>query len=199
MAHDETRGREHLVARQVAMVKALQELAVVWPSKFREAHISGVLPSWMFACEGTETALLVPAAREIVREARSNTFPPKPGDLADMTRRLAKRRDGATATAAPEHTPPDIETGKDGAAIDRLYAAAARYLRGRGHTRGIASPIGQLWAMLLEAQDSAEGEARVRAVDVTDVELQIAADAWLAGHRPRGHPMNNLGLSETDA
>lgn len=195
MSHDEIRGREHLVARQVAMVKALQELAVVWPSKFREAQIAGVLPTWLSACEGTETAMLVPAAREIAKEARSNTFPPKPGDLADMTRKLAKQRDGTSTYIAPDHTPPEIENGKDGGAIDRLYAAAARYLRARGHTRGVAAPIGQLWAILLEEQDSADGDARVRAGDVADVELQIVADAWLAGHRPRGHAMNNLGLA----
>ncbi len=196
MARDDVQGREHLVAKQVAMVKALQELAVVWPTKFREAHIAGVLPTWLFACEGVETTLLVPAARQIVKEARSNTFPPKPGDLADMARQLGKLRDGDVTDRSPAHVPPTIDDGKDHASIDELYAFVSHRLRSRGHAAGFAKPIGQIWAMVLESQDSAAGEARVRHGNITEHEMAIATDAWLAGHRPRGHPMNNLGFGQ---
>ncbi len=192
MSRDEVHGREHLVARHVAMTAALTELGLVWPRKFAADHIPSLLGLWLESANGLDTDLLRPAARHIAKNAKSGTYPPAPGDLAEIGWALKKAREVLTEPAPAPHIPV-IADDRDVDSVDRLYVLAAKHLRQHGHTGGLAKPIAQIWALLFEAQaGDVELEQLVRRGLVYDSVWLATVDAWRSGARAKANPMNNF-------
>lgn len=85
MAED-IKGREHLVARQVAMTNVFKKFAPIWKQAFHSNQWANLLEPWMDACHGIDTSVLEPAAKALLKT--KPTYPPKPWDFADVARQL---------------------------------------------------------------------------------------------------------------
>jgi hypothetical protein len=129
------------------------------------------------------------AARQWVATGK---FGPSAAELAEIARDLTFESRPTVASAPAE--PPPSSLNKNWERIDALYYAAKERMIERGY-RGhkFAAPIGQMWALLYGAQPTPEQQHTVR---MGDIELDVwykTVDAWMAGERPKPHPMNNLG------
>lgn len=83
---EEIKGREHKVARQIAMTNVFKKFAPIWKQAFHANQWANLLEPWMDACAGIDTAVLEPAAKALLKT--KPTYPPKPWDFADVARQL---------------------------------------------------------------------------------------------------------------
>ncbi len=101
---DELKGREHLVARQVAMTNVFKKFQPIWGKTFHANAWGGLLESWMEECKGIDTAVLEPAAKALLKTQPK--FPPKPWDFSAIARKLQYEQNprsdrGADKTSEP--------------------------------------------------------------------------------------------------
>lgn len=174
--------------------EALQVLNRHYPRKFAVAFektydAEQFVQEWAQAFVSCDFDKIPEAAR---RWVATEKYPPSAAEVGTIARQLTlENRPAVTPTAS---TSPEPSLWKNGARIDALYFAAKERLVERGYTRDVfSSAIGQCWALLYEVQPTEEQREAVRS---GDVELDVwysAVDLWVAGRRPRGHPMNNLG------
>jgi hypothetical protein len=174
--------------------RALNILAPHWSTKFK--FLSGsseadnaMLEAYASACSYAHIDFLEQAARTWVVNSR---FAPTPAEFGEYARE-ATPFPQLTVTSA--HEPPPVSTAKHGRQIDHLNALAKDLLRSHGHTRFVV-PISQCWALLLEVQDRPERTGVVVSGDVPDDVWLETVRAWIKGARPKGNPMNNLGLNQ---
>lgn len=90
-------GREHLVARQVALTSVFKRFSRIWPKAFHANTWEGLLEPWMDQLRGVDTDRLDAAAREYLRTA-APTYAPKPWEFAKFARQ--HQRDAGTSAPA---------------------------------------------------------------------------------------------------
>lgn len=91
---DTVKGTEYRVQRQLALVGVFEKFAAVWPHAFQPAKWTSMLEAWLDNCEGVETEVLEPAARDYIRKTDSK-FPPKPWEFGKFARALQHDRFGS--------------------------------------------------------------------------------------------------------
>jgi hypothetical protein len=179
-------GHEHRIAKQRAVLDALQLFGKLWPRKFSPGVIQADLEVWVDACRDAPTAYVVHAARQLIASARSGTFPPKPADLSDLARKLDRE-------AAPDqmprggpyvadHVPPPP---KDLEAIPRLGLMASARL---GSWR-LASEV---WGLLWLTATTDDERAMVREGRVPAALFAEAVEKVAGGYRPQSGPLGRV-------
>lgn len=91
---DETKGREHLVARHKQLIAVFRRFATAWPVAFAPAKWDTILDTWLDNLWHVDTDVLDRAAREFLRKTKPQ-YPPKPWDFGDFARRYTQQTEAA--------------------------------------------------------------------------------------------------------
>lgn len=188
--HTQPVSRERLEATTRALIR----LSGHWPRAFpwlRDAseHAASMRADYARATVGAPVGVIADAAEFWIAREK---YRPQPAEFGAACRALGPATEAGPSGPVvdlPPSLPPEV-SAKHGR-LDRLYKAGAARLRERGQRR-VVRPLAQVWALLVEANPRGPVFDAVRdgAVD-EDVFLETV-DAWLAGRRPKRHPMNNL-------
>lgn len=141
MSRDEVHGREHLVARQVAMAKAFQHFAALWPNKFHQKHHATLLTLWIDGTGGIDTDLLEPAARRYCSQ-KAGQYPPKPAEFGMYARAMqAQHTRSSAAASAPSDGEQSMHEYYDVERCDTLGNRAYAVL-------GAWTWVAEVWALI---------------------------------------------------
>lgn len=181
-------GQEHRIAKQRAVLDALQLFGKLWPRKFSPGVIQSDLEVWVDACRDAPTAYVVQAARQLIANARSGTFPPKPADLSDLARKLDRESmpdrlpRGGDGPYVPSHLPPPP---KEIDAITRLGWRAYDRLGGW-------RLVSEVWGLLWLTATTDDERTMVREGRVPDDMFDVAVEKIAGGYRPQAGPLGRV-------
>lgn len=181
-------------AKDDAVREALALFRYRWPRKFAMDNESLDLKFFGQAVANITIDCVVPAAEEMLREAK---YPPSPPEFRAVAERVQAYRYPPPPGVERQHArDPDLQAALDELAEerDRKQQRAAWVLRRVGGRAGVEAVYGLLW----QRMETDEDRARLRRGEETKAEVLLAITEYERRVEREGMQLNSTAVGQPD-